>query len=75
VNGYANSWFLNPGEICSGNSKCIKNEDGSYDMELVIDFWPQRLFYIGIFVSFLTIAICSTTLIIILMRKNKVLSD
>ncbi|MFA4999775.1 MAG: hypothetical protein WC545_00215 [Patescibacteria group bacterium] len=51
VNGYANSWFINPEEICADNIKCVKNPDGSYDFELVIEFWPQRFFILGSFVS------------------------
>ncbi len=58
VNGYANSWNINPNELCLNNAKCVKNADGSYDFELVIEFWPQRLFYIGLFVSGATLIGC-----------------
>jgi hypothetical protein len=40
------------------NSNCIRNSDGSYDMELVVEFWPQRLFYIGAFISITTLLSC-----------------
>ncbi len=53
ANGYANSWVLNPAEICQEkgtdgkpagkeNGFCIKNPDGTYDFELVIEFSPQK---------------------------------
>ncbi|MEI7451814.1 MAG: alpha-(1-_3)-arabinofuranosyltransferase family protein [Candidatus Falkowbacteria bacterium] len=71
VNGYANSWNINPGELCINNSKCVKNADGSYDMELVIEFWPQRLFYIGLFVSGTTLLSCLGYLIFIRIKKQK----
>jgi len=58
VNGYANSWDIDPAAICQNNPKCTKNADGSYDMELVIEFWPQRLFYIGLFISGTTLIGC-----------------
>jgi hypothetical protein len=58
VNGYANSWDIDPTAICQNNPKCTKNADGSYDMELVIEFWPQRLFYIGLFISGTTLVGC-----------------
>ena len=58
VNGYANSWTINPKELCLNNVKCVKNEDGSYDMELVIEFWPQRLFYLGLGISGTTLLLC-----------------
>jgi hypothetical protein len=58
VNGYANSWDIDPQAICLNNPKCVKNADGSYDLELVIEFWPQRLFYIGLFISGTTLVGC-----------------
>lgn len=56
ANGYANSWVINVDEVCkieSGKleSICVKNSDGSYDFELIVEFWPQRLFYLGFFIS------------------------
>ncbi len=51
ANGYANSWLLDVEKICYQNSSCKKNSDGSYDLEVVVEFWPQRLFYLGLFIS------------------------
>lgn len=51
VNGYANSWIINPVDICKDSKVCQKNADNSYDMELIVEFWPQRMFYLGLFVS------------------------
>lgn len=53
ANGYANSWVVDPEEICPSSSSkkemagCIKNADGTYDFEIIVEFWPQRLFVIG----------------------------
>lgn len=58
ANGYANSWVIDPAKICSGNSKCMQNADGSYDIELVVEFWPQRLFYLGFFITGSTLLGC-----------------
>jgi len=61
VNGYANSWNINPTELCgtpAGEALCVRNADGSYDLELVVEFWPQRLFYIGLFISGATLLGC-----------------
>lgn len=57
VNGYANSWLISPEKFCEENS-CIKNADGSWDFEFVIEFWPQRLYYIFGFVMFFSVATC-----------------
>ncbi|MFH1744579.1 MAG: hypothetical protein ABH881_00195 [bacterium] len=51
ANGYSNSWIIDPKEVCQDKNFCIKNSDGTYDFELVIEFWPQRLFYIGLLAS------------------------
>jgi len=59
ANGYANSWIINITEICETTpDKCIKNPDGTYDLELVIEFWPQRLFYLGLIISGTTLLCC-----------------
>jgi len=44
VNGYANSWHITP-----------EDAGGAEDYELVVEFWPQRLFYLGLFISGLTL--------------------
>jgi hypothetical protein len=70
ANGYANSWVINPQKLCApsspqpspqageGASGCVKNSDGTYDFEMVVEFWPQRLFYIGLFISGATLLGC-----------------
>jgi len=47
VNGYANSWYITP-----------EDAGGKQDYELIIEFAPQRLFYIGLFISLLTLISC-----------------
>jgi len=49
ANGYANAWYIDP-------SKYDKDGDGSFSVTLF--FWPQTLFYLGLFVYSLTIVIC-----------------
>lgn len=58
VNGYANSWIIDVNKICNDGLKCVRNADGSYDFELVIEFWPQRLYYLGLTVSLTTLLSC-----------------
>ncbi len=46
INNYANGWFINPDWICSPMSDkpaCRRLADGSYDFELILEFWPQKL--------------------------------
>ena len=63
ANGYANSWIIDPADLCKNNNSCVKNADGTYDFELVVEFWPQRLFYVGIFISGATLLACLVFLI------------
>lgn len=58
ANGYVNSWIINSDEICKNNNSCVRNPDGSYDFELIVEFWPQRLFYAGVAVSGATLVLC-----------------
>ncbi len=40
INNYGNSWWVDLDQLCKaneGNDKCIKNDDGTYDIELVIE--------------------------------------
>ena len=37
--------------VKSIKSGCAKNPDGTYDMEMVIEFFPQRWFYLGLLIS------------------------
>lgn len=70
ANGYANSWIVDSAEICQDPGSCFRNDDGSYDFELVIELWPQRLFYFGMIVSGLTMLGCLAYLIRV--RKARV---
>ena len=58
VNGYANSWYITP-----------EDAGGRQDYELIIEFAPQKLFYLGLFISILTLVGCLGYLIINLFRK------
>ena len=53
VNGYANSWYITP-----------EDTGGSENYELIIEYSPQWLFYIGLFISLLTIISCTGYLLI-----------
>lgn len=71
ANSYANSWLIDTDKICAQTNNCRKNADGSYDIELVIEFWPQRLFYIGLFISGLTLFSCLGYLVYSWRKKIK----
>lgn len=57
LNNTMNGWYIDPATICKTGS-CTRNSDGSYDMDLTIQYMPQRWFYIGAAVSGLTFVAC-----------------
>ncbi len=59
VNGYANSWYVTP-----------EDTGGEENYELIVEFWPQRLFYIGLFISGLTLIGCLGYLAFNFFRKK-----
>jgi len=74
TNGYANSWIIDPTKLCNQNNKCIQNANGSYDFELVVEFWPQRIFLLGLVISVITFFACTGYLIYDWLRnKNSIL--
>ena len=59
LDGFLNAWYVDTSTLCAApNASCTKNADGSYDIEMVIEFWPQRWFYLGLLISGATLASC-----------------
>jgi hypothetical protein len=46
-----NGWYVDLKELCKTEHACRKNADGSYDVSLLAEFAPQRIFYGGLIVS------------------------
>lgn len=59
ANGYANSWLIKPEDV--GNQK---------DYEIIIEFYPQRIFYFGLIISLLSFFL--TVLFVIFLSIKKV---
>lgn len=52
LNGFMNGWYIDPAQLCKDTPKgCTKHADGSYDIQLVAEFAPQRWFYMGLVAS------------------------
>ena len=72
VNGYANSWWINLKYIKKLGPQYYKiNKNGTYDFEFIIDYWPQRLLYIGIIISGTTVILFGLYLIYDAVKKRK----
>jgi len=56
LSGFLNAWYVDPSTLCSlPEASCTKHADGSYDIEMQIEFWPQRWFYLGLLISATTL--------------------
>jgi len=59
VNGYANSWYIT-----------MEDANKKQDYEIIIEFLPQRFFYIALFISGLTMVGCFGYLFFSLLKKK-----
>ncbi|MEK9155689.1 MAG: hypothetical protein AAB360_00095 [Patescibacteria group bacterium] len=73
ANGFANAWVIDPAAACQ-NGGCALNSDGGYEMEIVIEYWLQRVFYLGLAISGITFLSCLGFLIWYY-RRDRVRSD
>ena len=72
ANGYSNSWWINLDYIKKLGPRYYKvNKNGTVDFELIIDYWPQRLLYIGLIISGSSLFIIIAYLIYDATRKRK----
>ncbi len=58
LDDFLNAWYVDPAEMCAKNRACVKHSDGSYDMEMTLEFFPQRWFYLGLIISVTTLLGC-----------------
>lgn len=65
IYGYANTWTMGYDDIVNTLDKSyyVKNQDGSVDVELVLYYYPQIYFYVGLSVSLL--AFCFSIILIL----------
>lgn len=70
LNDFENGWYVDPAQLCKENPQgCIKNPDGSYNLQMQIEFVPQRWFYLGTLISGLTLIGCLSYILIYGVRK------
>ena len=71
LNDFLNGWYVDPATLCVQNSACTQNADGSYDMEMTVEFFPQRWFYLGLLISGSTLAACLAYLATTWLRSKR----
>lgn len=70
TNSYANSWVIKPQALCKKLDNCRKNPDQSYDLELVIEYLPQKMTNIGYVISLITVIITCSYFIYARYKQN-----
>ena len=77
INSQTNGWWINPNLL--RHASLLKNDepifyrlnsDGTLSFELVMEFWPQRLFYIGGVISIIVLLISLTLLFLRHIRRK-----
>lgn len=62
ANGYANAWRIELAKVLE-SGKYRKRDDGSVDFEVILEFKLQRIVYLGIVVSFMSLGFCFVGLV------------
>lgn len=76
---FLNGWYVDPQVLCHGGGDgkvlhegCTINEDSSYDIDMVIEFFPQRWFYLGLLISGITFfGVVGYLIVLFYMRKTR----
>jgi hypothetical protein len=77
INAKTNGWWLNSNfvrrtTLLTSNELIFYelNSDGTISFELVMEFWPQRLFYIGGIISIIVLLVSLTLLLLRYLRSK-----
>ncbi len=69
---FLNGWYVDVPTYCAQKDLCTQNADGTYDMEFLIEFFPQRWFYVGVIISVTIFALsCGMIMYDFCFRRNK----
>lgn len=70
VNGNANGWIFNVNKVCGASNQCIKNPDGSYEIEITLKYWTQTILEWSRIISIVSLVACF--LLIAFKRSKKI---
>jgi len=58
VNYYANAWVIDADLVKrSSPASMVQNGDGSFDLEMIVEFSPQRVFYFSLILTLLSLLV------------------
>jgi hypothetical protein len=58
VNGNVNGWIFNVNKVCGASNQCIKNPDGSYEIEITLKYWTQTILQWSLILSMVSLGVC-----------------
>lgn len=58
LNGFEDGWYVDIEKYCKQDKLCTENADGSFNLELIAEFTPQRWFNTGILISTTSSLVC-----------------
>jgi len=71
---FSNKWVIDPKYICDKNPViCIRSQDNNYSISLIIEYWPQHLFNVGLLISGIT-SIYITAILFKSLKSKKIYS-
>jgi hypothetical protein len=68
VNANSNSWVIDTEKVCSTDGNCIRNPDGSNNLELIIEYKPQKIYDFTLSGSLITLFLCFA---LVIFSRNK----
>jgi hypothetical protein len=68
---FSNGWYIDTYKYCEVQNLCTLNPDGSYNMELVVEFTPQRWFNLGLLISSTTLLLCLSYLVFYTFKQRR----
>lgn len=69
ANGYANDWLIDVNRYCTMDLMCVKKSNGTYSLEIEVEFLPEQIIYWGWLLTGSTILVCFS--ISILQRSRR----
>lgn len=77
VNSYQNYWKVNIGRVCELGCCQYNGREDNKKINLVVEYWPQKFFYIGAGISITTFVVCVAYIILntVLEVRRKVKND
>jgi hypothetical protein len=59
LDDFVNGWYIDAAGLCKYHpAGCTINKDGSYNLEMIAEFAPQRWFDVGVVISVMTLLAC-----------------